>query len=59
MEATFLNAVIVIAAGASVVKFALFEWEGVVQAWRHVRRLRRSTQVARRRRSRSLRILTR
>jgi len=38
MEAAFLNAVVVIATGAAVIKFALFEWESVVQAWRRATR---------------------
>ena len=59
MEATLVNAVLIIAAGASVIKFALFEWEGVAQAWRRVRRPRKSKGVARRRRGRTLRSLTR
>lgn len=33
MESLFINAVVVIATGAAVIKFALFEWEGILQAW--------------------------
>jgi hypothetical protein len=36
METTFVNAVVYIAAGAAVIKFALLEWEGVLKAWRRV-----------------------
>src|SRR5260370_948874 len=36
MEAAFINAVVYIATGAAVIKFALFEWEGVVRAWTRV-----------------------
>lgn len=30
----FINAVAWIATAAALVKFALFEWEGILQAWR-------------------------
>jgi hypothetical protein len=36
IERVFINAVVMIAAGAALIKFALFEWEGVLQAWRRV-----------------------
>lgn len=36
MEATLINAVFLIATSAAVVKFALFEWEGVLCAWTRV-----------------------
>ncbi len=36
MEAVFINAVVYIATGAAVIKFALFEWEGVVRTWARV-----------------------
>lgn len=36
MEAVFINAVVYIATGAVVIKFALFEWEGVVRVWTRV-----------------------
>jgi hypothetical protein len=36
MEAVFINAVVYIATGAAVIKFALFEWEGVVRVWTRV-----------------------
>jgi hypothetical protein len=45
MEAPFLNAVVMIATGAAVVKFALFEWEGLVHAWNRVTRLKRRRRV--------------
>lgn len=38
MEASFLNAIVMIATGAAVIKFALFEWESILQAWRRVTR---------------------
>ena len=47
MEAPFLNAVVMIATGAAVIKFALFEWEGVARAWRRVRGPRKSRPAAR------------
>jgi hypothetical protein len=34
METTFVNALVYIATGAAVIKFALFEWEGILEAWR-------------------------
>lgn len=46
MEASFLNAVVVIATGAAVIKFALFEWEGVVRVWMRVSRSRRRRKVS-------------
>ncbi len=51
METTFVNAVVYIATGAAVIKFALFEWEGVRQAWRRAtaarkRRARTGSQIA-------------
>jgi hypothetical protein len=33
-EALFINAVVVIATGTAVIKFALFEWEEITHAWR-------------------------
>lgn len=36
MEAVFINAVVYIATGAAVIKFALVEWEGVVRVWTRV-----------------------
>ncbi len=36
METVFINAVVYVATGAAVIKFALFEWEGVVRAWTRV-----------------------
>jgi hypothetical protein len=47
MESPFLNAVVMIATGAAVIKFALFEWEGIVHAWIRVTRLRRRKQPVR------------
>jgi len=46
MEASFLNAIVMIATGAAVIKFALFEWEGIVHAWIRVTRLRRRRKTA-------------
>jgi len=45
IEGVFINAVVMITTGAAVIKFALFEWEGLLQAWRRVsaRRKRRET----------------
>ena len=39
MEAAFINAVVAIATAAAVIKFALFEWEGILQAWTRVTKL--------------------
>lgn len=50
METSLLNAVVIIAAGASFIKFALFEWEGIAQAWRRVRQPEKRKRVSRRRR---------
>jgi hypothetical protein len=36
MEAVLINAVVYIATGAALIKFALFEWEGVVRMWTRV-----------------------
>jgi hypothetical protein len=51
MEASLLNAVVIIAAGASVIKFALFEFEGIAQAWRRVREPKRKAASRRKRRA--------
>lgn len=46
MEAALLHAIIIIATGAAIIKFALFEWEGVVRAWRRAtRKPRRETNL--------------
>jgi hypothetical protein len=50
MESSLLNAVVIIAAGASLIKFALFEFEGIAQAWRRVREPQRRKPVSRRKR---------
>jgi hypothetical protein len=50
MEASLLNAVVIIAAGASVIKFALFEFEGIAQAWRRVREPQKRKAASRRKR---------
>jgi hypothetical protein len=50
METSLLNAVVIIAAGASVIKFALFEWEGIAQAWRRVRHIEKRKPNSRRKR---------
>ena len=36
VEAVLVNVVVVTAMAAATVKFVLFEWEGVVQAWNRV-----------------------
>ena len=41
METTLVNAVVIIATGAAVIKFAFFEWEGITRAWRRVHRPRK------------------
>ena len=51
METTFINAVVYIATGAAVIKFALFEWEGILRSWRRVtparkRRAKSGPQIA-------------
>jgi hypothetical protein len=53
METSLLNAVVIIAAGASVIKFALFEFEGIAQAWRRVRQPEKRKRKSRRRRVQS------
>jgi len=42
MEAPLLNALIIVATGATLIKVALFEWEEVMRAWRRVRRQSKS-----------------
>ncbi len=59
MEASLLNAVVTIAAGAAVITFALFEWEGVARAWRRVRRPRKSKPMSRRKPGRALKTVPR
>ena len=49
METTFINAVVYIATGAAVIKFALFEWEGVVRVWTRVSKTKGHRRAARRR----------
>lgn len=47
MDAAFINAVVYIATGAAVIKFALFEWEGALRVWTRVSKSkarRRSTR---------------
>jgi len=34
IEAAFINGVVLIATAAAVIRFALFEWEGILRAWR-------------------------
>jgi hypothetical protein len=46
VECMFVNAVVIIATGAAVIKFALFEWEGVLQAWRRVAAARKPRETA-------------
>lgn len=41
MEQALFTIVVIIAALAAVIKFALFEWEGVVHAWMRVKELRK------------------
>ncbi len=45
MEQAFLTAVVMIATLAAVVKFALFEWEGVVHAWMRVKEQRKRARI--------------
>lgn len=45
MEQVFFTAVLMIAAIAAIIKFALFEWEGVVHAWMRVKDLRKHTRA--------------
>jgi hypothetical protein len=35
-EGTFLNAVVMIATGAAVIKFAMYEWQSILEAWSRV-----------------------
>lgn len=37
MEAVLLKIALIAATGAGVVKFLLFEWEGVAEAWRRAK----------------------
>jgi hypothetical protein len=37
MEAALLKTILILATGAGAIKFLLFEWEGVVEAWRRVK----------------------
>ncbi len=41
MERAFINAVVTIATSAAVIKFALFECEGIMRAWRKVTTVRK------------------
>ena len=46
MEVSFLKAVVIIATAAAVIKFALFEWEGIAQAWMRVTKPKRRSTPA-------------
>jgi hypothetical protein len=46
MEAPLLNAVVIIATSSAVIKFALFEWEGIVYAWSRVSKQSRRARGA-------------
>ena len=48
MESCLFAAVVVIATGSAVIKFALFELEGVVHAWSRLREQQRPRNHARR-----------
>jgi hypothetical protein len=41
IEAAFINGVVLIATAAAVIRFALFEWEGIQRAWRRATAVRR------------------
>jgi hypothetical protein len=45
IEGVLVNAVVMIAAGAAVIKFALFEWEGILQAWIRVTKLKKRRKI--------------
>jgi hypothetical protein len=45
MERAFFTAVLTIATAAAVIKFALFEWEGVVHAWTRIKKLRKRSNL--------------
>ena len=47
METVFINAVVYVATGAAVIKFALFEWEGVVRVWTRVSKSRARRKLSR------------
>lgn len=49
METALLNAVVYIATGAVVVKFALFELEGVVRVWTRVSKPKTRRRTTKRR----------
>lgn len=49
MEVIFINAVVYIATSAAVIKFALFEWEGVVRVWTRVSKTKRRRGAIQRR----------
>jgi hypothetical protein len=51
MESSLLNAVVVIATSSAIIKFALFEWEGIIHAWSRVRKQQRPTSFGRRHRT--------
>ncbi len=46
MEATLVNFVVVVATGAALVKFALFEWEGVLRVWMRVSKSRKRRKAS-------------
>lgn len=46
MEATLVNFFVVIATGAALVKFALFEWEGVLRVWMRVSKSRKRRKAS-------------
>jgi hypothetical protein len=41
IETAFINGVVLIATAAAVIRFALFEWEGTLRAWRRATATRR------------------
>ena len=45
MEQALFTVVMMIAAVAAVIRFALFEWEGVVHAWTRVKELSKPTRI--------------
>jgi hypothetical protein len=51
MEVSLLNAIVVIATGSAVIKFALFELEGVIHACSRIRQQKRPKRYARRRKA--------
>jgi len=53
MEHSLLSAVVIIASGSALMRFALFEWEGIADAWSRVFNNRRRNSAPKTVRSRA------